>query len=142
MYPKLIKGDRVKLGATKRQWTVRGVTAAGRFAILTQPFNPKRTVLYTVIDFERGVRGKDDHYGLGYETDELVVEALAMFQATEDREAGKVGRWQTASGADVSYRAANYVVLDMQAINGEPVARDGSKRIANGDDEPPALEAS
>jgi hypothetical protein len=141
MNSKLNEGDRVKLGATKRQWTVRGVTAGGRFAILTQPFNPKRTVLYTVIDFKRGVRGKDDHYGLGYETDELVAEALAMFQVTEDREADKEGRWQTASGADVSYRAANYIDLDMQAINDEPVTRDGT-RIANGDDEPPALEAS
>lgn len=52
MNAKLKVGDRVKLGATKRQWTVRGVTAEGRFAILTQPFNPKRTVLYTVIDFK------------------------------------------------------------------------------------------
>jgi hypothetical protein len=125
MNSKLNKGDRVKLGATKRQWTVRGVTAGGRFAILTQPFNPKRTVLYTVIDFKRGVRGKDDHYGLGYETDEDIKDALEMFQVTEDREAGKEGRWRTASGADVSYRAANYIDLDIQAVNGEPRTRSG-----------------
>jgi hypothetical protein len=141
MYPKLIKGDRVRFAAFAQRWTVRAVTNGGRFAILTKTFNPQRTVLYTVIDFKRGVRGKDDHYGLGYETDELVAEALAMFQVTEDREADKEGRWQTASGADVSYRAANYIDLDMQAINDEPVTRDGT-RIANGDDEPPALEAS
>lgn len=137
MNAKLNVGDRVKLGATKRQWTVRGVTAGGRFAILTQPFNPKRTVLYTVIDFKRGVRGKDDHYGLGYETDEQIDDALKMFQNTEDHEAGMEGRWQQEGHADVSYRAANYVDLDIQAINGEPVARDGSK-----DNEPTALEAS
>lgn len=127
MYPKLTKGDRVRFAATAQRWTVRGVTTGGRFAILTKPFNLKRTVLYSVIDFKRGVRGRDDHYGLGYETDELVAEALEMFQVTEEREDGKEGRWRAASGADVSYRSANHITLDFLAINDEPVARDGSR---------------
>jgi hypothetical protein len=126
MYPKLTNGDRVRFAAEAQRWTVRAVTAGGRFAILTKPFNLQRTVLYSVVDFKRGVRGRDDHYGLGYETDEQVAAALEMFQVTETREDGKAGRWDSASGADVSYRTANHMPLDFLTINNEPVRRDGS----------------
>lgn len=125
--PRLEVDDRVNLADSKRAWTVRGVTRGGRFVILTQPFNLKRTVLYSVIDFDRGVRGKDNCYGLGYETDDQVADALHQFQHTEndDLPIGQHARpdcddeW-CAGSAEVSFRSGNHVRLDMTAINGQP----------------------
>lgn len=127
--PQMTVGDKVKFANTRHPWTVRAVTRAGRFAILTKPFNLRRTVLYTVVDFDRGVRGVDDHYGLGYETDDQITAALAMFQATEDdlaRKAAEEARaaglnsWPSVACADVSFRSGNHVRIDFQSINGEP----------------------
>lgn len=121
--PTLAVGDKVKLADTKRSWTVRGVTRAGRFVILTQPFNLRRTVLYTVVDFDRGVRGRDNFYGLGYETDQQVADALHNFQHSEDDTAwtpeGCLRGWCRGT-AEVSYRSNNHVRLDIEAINGRP----------------------
>lgn len=126
----LKKGDKVKLAAQKQQWTVRGVTERGRFAILTKPFNLKHTVLYTVIDFERGVRGRDNCHGLGYETDEQIADALEAFQATEDDLSGQRAHlaaergetsWPSVFSAEVSHRTANYLNLDIVSVNGKPV---------------------
>ena len=51
-----------------------------RYVILTSPFNlPNRygaKVMYSIIDWERGVRGPDDHYGVGYETEAEIADAL------------------------------------------------------------------
>jgi hypothetical protein len=127
--PTLTIGDKVKLSDTVRRWTVRGVTKAGRFAILTQPFNLKRTVLYSVIDFDRGVRGRDNFHGLGYETDEQIVDALHNFQHTEDGDAWTRDQcsdeWCRGQ-ADVSFRSGGHVRLDIEAVNG--VATDWAGR--------------
>lgn len=134
--PQMTVGDKVKFANTRHPWTVRAVTRAGRFVILTKPFNLRRTVLYTVVDFDRGVRGVDDHYGLGYETDEQIDAALAMFQSTEDDLAGKAadearadGRnsWPAVAHADVSFRSGNHIRLDFVAINGERCDRTGER---------------
>lgn len=118
-------GDRVRFAPYRRAMTVRAVTTRGRFAILTMPFPPKQTVIYTVIDFERDVRGCDNYYGLGYETDEDIARALESFQATEDdlrgqraREAEARGEtsWPSVHAAEVSRR--HYVPLDIVAVSG------------------------
>lgn len=119
----LAVGDKVRFAPYRRAMTVRAVTTSGRFVILTMPFPLKKTVLYTVIDFERNVRGTDDHYGLGYETDDQIAAALEAFQATEDDLNGKAIREAKARGetscpyilaANVSRR--NYVQLDIVAV--------------------------
>lgn len=116
-------GDRVRFAPYKRAMTVRAVTTGGRFAILTMPFNPQRTVIYTVIDFERKVRGADNYYGLGYETDEQIADALAAFQATEDDLPGQMAdeaqargedSWPSIIAAEVSHR--NWVALDIVSV--------------------------
>lgn len=124
--PKLAVGDKIALASTKRRWTVRGVTVGGRFAILTQPFNLQRTVLYTILDFDWGIRGKDDHYGMGYESEEDIAAALHSFQHTESEDPPDVtnaceyrGDW-CIGGADVSHRSGNHVRIDLTAINDEP----------------------
>lgn len=74
---KLAVGDRVWLAGTRRAWNVRARTE--RYVICTQPFNLKRTVLYTVIDLALGIRGTDNYGGLGYDTDEEIARAAHLF---------------------------------------------------------------
>lgn len=69
--------DRVWLDGKAQCWTVQA--RDDRYIILTKPFNLRRTVLYTVIDLELGIRGRDDYHGLGYETLEQCERALARF---------------------------------------------------------------
>ena len=71
-------GDSVQFAESGRWWKVRAVSE--RFVILTSPFNLQHTVLYSIIDWERGVRGPDDHYGVGYETREQIDDAMRRLQ--------------------------------------------------------------
>lgn len=65
----LTVGQKVKFDDEKRfNWIVRAVRE--QFAILTSSGH------YTIIDFERGLRGPDDHHGIGYETDEQIDNAM------------------------------------------------------------------
>lgn len=56
---KIGKGVRIWFAEEKRPYRVRA--SSDRFAICTKPFNlVEGTVLYTIVDFDRGVRGLDD----------------------------------------------------------------------------------
>ncbi|HEX7313274.1 MAG TPA: hypothetical protein VF297_05110 [Pyrinomonadaceae bacterium] len=55
---KLSVGAKVKFEAEKGPYTVKACSE--RYAICTKPFNPKRTVIYTIVDFERDVRGRNN----------------------------------------------------------------------------------
>lgn len=68
-------GDKIKFRSEKQRYTVRACNE--RFAVCTKPFNPRKTVLYTVIDFQRGIRGTENLiFGAGAETDEQCAEML------------------------------------------------------------------
>lgn len=74
-------GQKVKFDEEKRfRWTVRAVRE--NFAILTTlQFGQ---IWYTIIDFDRQVRGPDNCYGLGYETQKDIDEVmLALFGESE-----------------------------------------------------------
>lgn len=62
-------GDTVKFDGDNRWWTVRA--ADTRFVILTRqaPFQPKGESVYTIIDWERGLRGPCDRIGQGWDVD-------------------------------------------------------------------------
>ena len=75
----LSPGDSVQFAESRRWWKVRATNE--RYAVLTSPYNlPNRYGLrnfYSLIDWERGVRGPDDHYGFNtYETDAEVAAAV------------------------------------------------------------------
>lgn len=66
-------GQRVKLAhgaSTNLFWTVQALD--DRFVILTRqaPFRPKGQSQYTIIDWERGVRGPCNLIGQGWDIDE------------------------------------------------------------------------
>lgn len=63
------KGDKIKFEEEKQLYTVRSVN--NRFAICTKPFNLKKTVIYTIIDFKKQVRGTENLiFSQGAETDQ------------------------------------------------------------------------
>lgn len=99
---KLNKGDKVWFGNDKKPFTVRACN--NRFAICTQPFNfVPQTVCYTIVDFERNVRGVDNYVFSIYDyySDEDCDEAL---QALINGE------------MEVSYKNNKYVQLDITKV--------------------------
>lgn len=72
---KLNKGDKVWFQGEKRPYKVRSRNT--RYVICTKPFNLKRTVLYTIIDLFRQVRGTENIiFCCGFETDQQCEDAL------------------------------------------------------------------
>lgn len=73
----LHKGDRVWFKGDKKPFRVRA--ANEKFAICTKPYNfQPKTVIYTIVDFEWGMRGMDNMiFGIySYYSDEECEEAL------------------------------------------------------------------
>lgn len=86
-------GDKVKFCSESLRYTVQA--ADERYAICTKPFNPKRTVLYSIIDFKENVRGPENLvFSFGAETREQCEEMLARLTAPcehlEPREDGAI----------------------------------------------------
>lgn len=74
--------DKILFAGEKVRWTVRAVSADGRWAICTKPFNLQHTVFYTIIDFDDGVRGPDNMiFSIGYETPEQIAQNMARLEA-------------------------------------------------------------
>jgi len=68
-------GDKVWFRGEKQGYTVKA--ANGVFAICTKPFNPKRTVLYTIVSYLENARGPENLvFGMGAETKEECEEML------------------------------------------------------------------
>lgn len=97
----LAVGDKVKFEAEKGAYTVKARSA--RFAICTKPFNLKRTVIYTIVDFERDVRGTNNLVFNVYD----YAKQEDVDACLRDLEAGEV---------EVSYR--NCVELDIEEAAG------------------------
>lgn len=65
--PDIQVGSKIKFAEEQKRYTVQA--RSHRYAICTKPFNARHTVLYTIIDFQRGVRGRDNMiFGRSYET--------------------------------------------------------------------------
>lgn len=50
--------DKIKFQSEKQRYTIKA--KSDNFLICTKPFNPKKTVLYTIIDLDRYVRGRNN----------------------------------------------------------------------------------
>lgn len=59
-----------------------------RFLVCTKPFNPRHTVLYTIVDLEKLIRGPENLvFGMGAETREQCEDMLERLNG-QDRDAG------------------------------------------------------
>lgn len=75
-------GDRIRFAEEAQVYTVRA--ASERYLICTKPFNPRRTVLYTIVDLAERIRGTENLiFCMGFETDAQCSEALARLSAGE-----------------------------------------------------------
>lgn len=98
----LNKGDGVWFSTNKKSFKVRECN--DRFAICTQPFNLQpKTVLYTIIDFDRDVRGEDNLIFTVYDyySDEDCKQAM------EDLMSGEI---------EVSYKRNKNTILDIVKV--------------------------
>ena len=68
-------GSKIKFLSEKQRYTVQ---ASNRFySVCTKPFNAKKTVIYTVIDWYNQIRGTENLvFGMGAETKEQCEEML------------------------------------------------------------------
>ena len=82
---RLNKGDRVYFKGEKRPYTVRAIdNPVGRFAVLTRPFNLKKTVQYTIIDRCSSIRGTENLiFCMGFETDQECEGAIIRLEKGE-----------------------------------------------------------
>ena len=91
-------GTKIKFAEEKQAYTIR---ASNRFyCVCTKPFNPRKTVLYSVIDLVNDIRGTENLvFGLGSETDEECRNMLSRLTFAE---------------LDISRR--NYISLNIEKI--------------------------
>jgi hypothetical protein len=81
---KIAPGLRIKFPEEKQAYTVQA--SNDRYTICTKPFNPKRTVIYTIVDWVKKVRGPEDLiFGFGAETRR---QCQAMLQRLVAEESG------------------------------------------------------
>lgn len=75
-------GCRVKFSEETQRYTIQA--RDDRYLVCTKPFNPRRTVLYTIVDLVEQVRGPDNLvFCMGYETREDCQERLADLNRDE-----------------------------------------------------------
>jgi hypothetical protein len=76
------KGDKIYFKEEKKPYTVRACSK--RFLVCTKPFNPKHTVLYTIVDLTLNIRGTENMiFCQGFETDIECEEALERLKTGE-----------------------------------------------------------
>lgn len=91
-------GDKVRFVEEKQAYTIQA--RGPRYLVCTKPFNPKSTVLYTVVDLERSIRGTENLiFCCGAETRRQCEEMLARLEQQE---------------TEVSHR--NYISLNVRDL--------------------------
>lgn len=77
-------GDLVRFAEEKNPYRVRA--RGPRYLVCTKPFAPKKTVIYTVVDLQDGIRGTENLVlGAGAETDKQCAEMCDRLEGV-DRE--------------------------------------------------------
>lgn len=72
-------GDKVHFEGERNAYTIRACDS--RYLVCTKPFNPRKTVLYTIVDLQEKVRGTENLvFGMVFETDDDCKEALERLQ--------------------------------------------------------------
>jgi hypothetical protein len=75
-------GDKIRFTEERMRYTIQACD--GRFLICTKPYNPKHSVLYTIVDLQEKIRGTENLvFGCGAETREQCEEMLARLASGE-----------------------------------------------------------
>jgi hypothetical protein len=105
-------GARIKFREERLSYTVQARDE--RFLVCTKPFNPRKTVLYTIVDLQERVRGTENLiFGSGQETREECEETLKRLRG-EDGDLG----FRT----EVSHR--NRIALNVERVVATGVPHD------------------
>jgi hypothetical protein len=99
--PSPIVGDRLRFDGKSTSWLARAATKDGRYLLCTASLFGK--VNYTIIDFEKDIRGPMNVIGWGLGIDSRSGPDPAIDQA--------IDRLQSDDGWEISHR--NYVRLDI-----------------------------
>lgn len=84
----LEKGNKVKFFGEDGYYVVR--TANLSFAVCTKPFNLKKTVIYTAVDYKNNIRGTENLiFCAGAESDEECEEMLQRLTFGETEISGR-----------------------------------------------------
>ncbi len=96
---KIPEGSKIKFKEEKQRYTVRASNVA--FAICTKPFNARKTLFYTVINWYENIRGTENFiFCMGVKTDNQCKKMLERL---------------TNGESEVSYR--NRIKLNIEAID-------------------------
>lgn len=93
-WPPFQPGMKIRFASEKQAYTVQAVSPTGRYVVCTKPFNARRTILHTVLDLARGVRGPGTSWALGYGTPEDCKDTAAAFDAADTYAAMTTARHQ------------------------------------------------
>lgn len=106
-------GDKLKFKSEKQRYTV---TAVGRrYCIAVKPMNALKTYLYTIVDFESGMRGPDNLvFGpmFEYKDPKEAAEAIKLLEADTDLE--------------ISHRRSRR--LELERVDNDKRAKKSNKR--------------
>lgn len=92
-------GDKIWFSSEKNPYRV--MACDNRYLVCTKPFNFKKTVLYTIIDLDKNIRGVENLiFCAGFETVKDCNNALARLSSGE---------------TEISHR--NFIELDILKIN-------------------------
>ena len=78
-------GDKLKFAEEKQMYTIRAKN--DRYLICTKPFNPKHTVIYTIVDLVENIRGTNNFIFNPYD---YALEEDCL-QCLKDLASGEVG---------------------------------------------------
>lgn len=113
-------GTKIKFVKEKGAYVIRA--RSRRFIVCTKPYNPKRTVIYTIIDLQEKVRGPENLiFGMGAETDQQCADMIDRLEgiyrfptevekAKEDSEILAVKKKQKRLGVCWMTRFVNHAV--------------------------------
>lgn len=74
------KGSRIWFEGESKPYRIRAID--NRYAVCTKPFNPRHTVLYTIVDFKQRIRGTENLvFGMGAGTDLQCEEMLKRIRS-------------------------------------------------------------
>ena len=79
-FPTAKVGEKIRFYEEKQAFTVQA--RSENFLVCTKPYNPQKTVRYTVVDIKKNIRGSENLvFGFGAETKKQCKEMVARLES-------------------------------------------------------------